>query len=628
MTRRWRALHAARLERPAALLGCLCMCWSLLAGCRDSSSATLATLQLTLGVVERDSSAQPKVWKAAEIGSAFGFGEAVQTRAASTALLQLTDGDQLSMEPETLIRFSPSRPEPHTLDMDLELGSISVSAGTAELSIQTRAGLAKIAPGSRVLLAHSSEGVRFSVQVGRAVFAGDTPLTAGNALLIDPEGARRALPGMPDSAPGAALSLPIVARVSGTSARIRTASGWSPLDEGAAQLSAGAELELQGDTSVQLERAGARAVLQAQGHYVIAPREDILVSAASGSLSAGSSAPVRIEVPGGVIEVVAEGRANIHLLERATELEVQARSASLETTRGTQQFSAGARVTVLADGTTQAEGRGLDYADTELRAGESVVIHDPAPPTAVRFAFGELCPEQGVLQLFAAGHARDVAAGSGSTSLALEPGKYRYELRCANGASAAAAGTVQVLKDSASRRLSSHPPETTLQADGREYTVLYQNHLPEITLVWRDAPAGKALRLVHEFEQKTTALPLTEARYAFASGSLEEGTHVLHFEGTDAVSRRTTVHVAFDNATPKASIATASSLPTRAGEPVTIAGTALSGWSVAVEEQAAKPDAQGRFSSSALWPSERRALTIRLSHPLRGVHLYLRRSQS
>ena len=102
---------------------------------------------------------------------------------------------------------------------------------------------------------------------------------------------------------------------------------------------------------------------------------------------------------------------------------------------------------------------------------------------------------------------------------------------------------------------------------------------------------------------------------------------MLHFEGAGKLSRPTTINVAFDNAAPTASITTPPRTRTEPGEPVTISGTMLSGWDVSVEGQPAQRDAQGRFSAAVPWPSERRAVTVRLSHPERGVHLYLRRAQ-
>ncbi|MEO8181786.1 MAG: hypothetical protein ABI895_23380 [Deltaproteobacteria bacterium] len=633
----------ARAQIASHTAGWLPYVWFLLCFlgcCACHAGRPLATLQLTLGVVERDLSAQPRVWKAAEVGASFGLGDGIQTRSGSSALLQLDDGDQLSMEPDTLLRFASTPPVDHSLDIALELGSITVQAAQSGLTIQTRSGPARIAAGSRVSLSASPGGLRFKVQVGRAFFGASGPISAGEGLLIDPKGTlTRFGAGEPASAVVASQTLPdaasaqlaaglpeqVAAHVTGRHASVRTEAGWAALPEGATHLSAGTELNLERNTSVLLEQRDQRAVLQKSGRYVVAPRPGVLVAAASGALSAGGSGTVRIEVPGGTIEIVPQGQASILLSDQLVRIDVQAREASLHTRAGVQRIGAGERAALHADGRTSIEGRSLDYADLQLDAGESLIIHDPAPPTAVRFAFGAACPESGALQLLRDGKARAYAVGRAAVALPITPGDYRYELRCAADKPVAATGSLAVQRDGGTRRMAARQPVATLQADGRDYTILYQNRLPDITLVWGDAPSGQALSLIHEFESKSDSIALAEPTHVFASGSLAEGKHVLHFVGGGKISRRTTANVVFDNAAPKASISTPVSVAVAPGDELTITGTALPGWDVSIEGQPAKRDAQGRFSLPVTWPRERHALAIRLSHPERGVHVYLRR---
>jgi hypothetical protein len=55
-----------------------------------------------------------------------------------------------------------------------------------------------------------------------------------------------------------------------------------------------------------------------------------------------------------------------------------------------------------------------------------------------------------------------------------------------------------------------------------------------------------------------------------------------------------------------------------------VRGAVLPGWSAAVEEVAIPIDKQRRFAAKVGLP-DGKALAIRLSHPQRGVHYYLRR---
>jgi hypothetical protein len=166
-------------------------------------------------------------------------------------------------------------------------------------------------------------------------------------------------------------------------------------------------------------------------------------------------------------------------------------------------------------------------------------------------------------------------------------------------------------------------------ADGRTYTVLYQNRLPRIELSWEGGSSGSGLELIHEEEGGSRqSIPLSEPTHVFEPGKLAEGRHVFHFKGGGKLSRRTPVVIAFDNAAPTASLNTPAQLPAGPGEPVTISGTVLPGWDVEVEGKRPEQDGQGRFSLPTLLPTERRALAVWLSHPSRGTHVYLRRGQT
>ncbi len=606
-----------------------------LCGCSCQSSPALAKLRERTGTVERDYADKPRAWQSADLGTELRLGDAVQTRSASSAVLDLDDGARLALQESTLIRFSSTPPKERALAFDVELGTAELSTEIA-LSLGMASGLAKLTPGTRVTLSRDDGGLRFAVQVGQAVL-GEVSVGVGEAVLIDAQGqthradetraASEPEPAVPAVDPDAPTGdVTIVVR--GPGASIRKQGRRQPLPQGSTQLAPGTELELARDTKVQLTRGEQAATLNQNGRYVVAPRPDVLVRASSGALSAGSSERVRVEVPGGVIVVAPRGQVQVqvHAKGRAR-VAVQSREAVLETSRGSETVRAGEQASLEADGRVSVEGRSLDYADLELQTGESVVIHDPSPPTAVRFIFGEACPETGVLQLHGASEL--FAAGRASVALPMKAGSYRYELRCeSSGSKPVRHGRVSVLKDRGTRALAVHPPATVLQADGRNYTVLYQNRLPKITLAWPSPPSGGGIQLVHELAGKTVTLELSGPSHTFPSGGLEEGKHRFHFIGGGKISRQTSLSILFDNAAPAASLNTPASVKARSGDTLTVSGTALPGWDVQVEGQAARRDAQGRFSEATVMPSERRAVVIRISHPERGTHVYLRRRPS
>jgi len=617
-----------------------------------ASKPPLGTLFEKRGDVERDFASRLQQWQTAEVGAELQMGDGLQTLTDATALLTLDDGSRLSLEPNTVVRFANTPPGPHVLDLEVEVGSASLLVDRDALSLRSAGGRARLQPRSRILLAPSSVGLRFVVQVGQAVLGDDEVLGAGQGIVVDGHGKAvsnletdRALaaiggksvrPSTPDAEPGQ-LEGKVRANVSGKRASIKGDGGWHELPEGPAQLPQGAEIEIGKGTTVLLERGDERATLHENGRYVVAPAPDVLVAASAGSLSARDSGRVRVEVPGGVIVIAAEGKARIRLRARDTEVEVESEQAIVDTGAKQQVVAAGSRAVLDRDGNIQleapqTEGRGLGYADMEVAAGESLTIHDPRPPTAVRFAFDGACPEAGRLQLYAgSGRKAEFAAGSDAVSLALKAGTYRYDLRCIGEQGRPARGKPErkgrltVFSDSGTRAAPVRAPSTTLQADGRKYSVLYQNRLPAITFAWPEAPARGDLTLVHEFGKQRSTLPLGEPQHTFASGELKEGKHALHFARGGKVSRQTTLSIEFDNAAPTASINTPTSLELVPGASLTISGTALPGWDVSVEGKPASCDAQGRFSVESSVPNERRAIAVRLSRPGRGTHVYLRR---
>lgn len=622
----WSRRLGASLTLLVATLGC-------------GSETPLATIRAKSGSVERDFAAQPSHWTAADIGSTFALGDGVQTLRDGSAQLALDDGSQLAMQRDTRIRFSPVAPGPKRMAFDVEAGAASLEAGDAPVSLRTSVGLARIEPRTRVSLQPSSAGLRFTVEVGRAVFGPSESLESGEGVMVEPDGSTELLgrgpaplatpaamieprheraPAEPD-----AVEETVAARVDGAEASVQRGREWSPLGTGMVQFAPGTILRVGRLTTVTLERGDERALLEAGGRFVVAPRPGVLVGTTRGTVAAGGAGATRIDVPGGTIVIAAEGRATVSVDAKETRVAVQARHVDIESGAERQTVSSGQRARVKGPGRLSVEGRGLAYADVEVRVGESVVIHDPAPPTAVRFDFAGACAGGGTIQLRGPRGEGRYGVGELAVALPLAAGRHRYELRC--DSKVVERGTVNVTKDTGTRRLAPSPPATRLEADGRSYTVLYQNRLPKVELAWPKPPATAPFQLVHEHDGRTQTIPLEAPSHTFAAGKLLEGEHTFHFEGGGKVSRRTRVRIAFDNAAPTAALEGPVTLSARPGDPVTIGGHVLPGWRVSVEGQTPSKDPQGRFTAQVDMPNDRRALQVRLEHPERGTHLYLRR---
>lgn len=611
-----------------------------------SGPPPLATLKDKQGPVERDTAAKVGAWLPAEVGARFGLGDGVVTRAAASAHLSLDDRTVLALGAETLVRFSPTAPPAHTFAFDVETGAATLQAGDEPVDLRMRIGLARIDRGSTVVLTPAGPRLRFEVRVGRAVLGASEPLGAGSRVLVDSSGAVEPAPmdSSRDALARANLELAdptgaITAVVRGRGGSVKTRAGWKPLGEGAAELAAGSELTTGAETSIEIERDGQHAVLGQNGRYTIGPRDGVLVNAWRGRVLAGGEHALRIEVPGGVILIAADGRAAIDVGPRRTVLSAQTLDAVIETGERRQTVAAGHSASIGPSGELRLDAGqpgpaeeerndALSFADLDLPSGASATIHDPVPPSAVRFTFDDVCPRGGLVQLMQGNRTLRRGSGAEGVALSVPPGRHRYEVRCEGERRAARSGQVTVLADAATRSIAVKPPSSALVADGRKYTVLYQNRLPVVSLSWANPPLTTALRLVHEFGGKSETLSLAQPRREFASGELTEGHHVFHFEGGGQVSRKTTVDIVFDNAAPRASLSLPPVLDAKPGQAVAVTGTALPGSQVWIEGERAPLDAGGRFSANVTLPRDRHALVIRLAQPGRGTHYYLRRGQS
>lgn len=627
----------------------VCVCLLGLTACQCcSDAAALATLENKQGQVDRDTKAQPRAWRDAELGATFSMGDALRTREAATALLILDDGSRLDVRPKTLIRFSDSPPKAGEQGFDVETGEALLDVGDAGLVLRTSLGLARIDGKSRVLVRRTTGGVRFEVHVGRAVLEtgngqrselqkGDGIVVGvGEAVLDSPHVAPSAAsPASAQAQPELEAPAPVTGEISGqvvgsgVSVKRPLADTFAPLAPGAVQVAVGSTVKVKQGSTLTLQSGGASAALAGNGTYLVGGADGALVQVQQGSVAL-SGGRTRIAVPGGVIVTSPGSAASVETLKQGSRVRVSKRHVSVDTAKGTERVDAGQEAVLGDDGGIALAGKGLGYADITLNSGESLVVHDPKPPTAVRILFRGACPEGGTVRV--QGKGAMFASGSGSVALAFAPGRHAYALHCLAGDGSESApvsrGTLTIVQDAGTRPMPQKPPSTGVEADGRTYTVMYQNQLPALSLRWSKAPPGAGFALVHRSAAGNRSYKLSAPSYSFRSGALPEGSHTFYFEGGGKVSRQTTVQIKFDNAAPTASLQTPVALNVKQGESVNISGVAQPGWSVEINGKSASLDAQQRFSQKAEMPTDERALAVRLTHPARGTHIYVRRAAS
>jgi hypothetical protein len=265
---------------------------------------------------------------------------------------------------------------------------------------------------------------------------------------------------------------------------------------------------------------------------------------------------------------------------------------------------------------------GPAYSHMGAVAGESFTVHTADVPVAVALDFRGKCAGQAEL---ISGNQR--SRSEGRANLLLDAGVRPYQVRCVDSQGrllrrVVAHGTVRVLRDAGTRKLPPRAPTSFIEADGRAYTVYYQNQLPEVSVSWPNAPQADRYQLTIDGKSSTASRP----EHLFRSGSLYDGVHHVYFTAGERRSRSTAFEIKFDNAAPKASLSSPRDRGFSAGDKVKIEGVALPKWKVSVEGGTIAVDADERFSGEVQTDPGRPDIAVRLQHPRLGTHYYIRRA--
>ena len=265
--------------------------------------------------------------------------------------------------------------------------------------------------------------------------------------------------------------------------------------------------------------------------------------------------------------------------------------------------------------------------DVSLPAGESAIIHGQQTPLVIRLAVATPLPRRWQRHLERGRQGRPPAGrGPDQALFTVASGNWSYRYECER--QELRRGTLTVRRDAGTERLPRVAPANVIEADGRRYTVLYQNRLPSLTFSWPDAPARPRLHAARR--DQGTDPPLPGERPPPAAGLGRPGRRhlpVVVRGQRGQGSRRTTVTVRFDNAAVTAQVETPrDGVRITPGDEIEVAGVAIEGSTVAVGAAPLDVDEQGRFRGKVTPPAaNERSIAIRLAHPKSGVHYYVRR---
>jgi hypothetical protein len=239
--------------------------------------------------------------------------------------------------------------------------------------------------------------------------------------------------------------------------------------------------------------------------------------------------------------------------------------------------------------------------EVTILAGDDVFIHDMSPPARVKIDMTKAC-RNGKVDLVVNG-----VSTMANDTLAFNRGNVKYSVLCDDFE--VARGAVTVTRDSLVRPLATQAPMHSIYADGRAYSISYQQP-PALEVHGGPGTlhvASGAVEKTYEARGESVLIPSKDLGY---------GEYKLWF----APDEMTTVNIAVDTA---ASIVALAS-PITWGTQLQLEGSTLPGSTLSVEGISIPVDGQGRFK--AVVPGGGDTLVMRIDNAQAGLHYAIARS--
>lgn len=262
-----------------------------------------------------------------------------------------------------------------------------------------------------------------------------------------------------------------------------------------------------------------------------------------------------------------------------------------------------------------------DDVDLTLVDLASVTIHTPSLPVTVRTP-SFTCASAAKVSLD--GDPVPLASEArGATLRITRPGAHRLKVGC--GRSTLAQLTLQVLRDAAHGELPRTAQAVEIDADGRRYTVRYQNLLPHVTVRFRDARPASGYTLFVRRNARTRSFASARPERTLPASEISEGSAELWFTSDNGQRSKTSVlRTEFDNTAEALALAEPREGASASGDTSQVLGVALLRSHVWANGAPLAIDDKGRFKAQVALSNSKRVV-VRASHPAAGVHYYLRR---
>ena len=608
---------------------CLALCAS---SCKPDPIAVLD--KVVAGTVDRVDANHER--RPATPGIGYFTGDAATTQAQSEAELAI-GAAKIRMLASTIIHFSGSPRQPQ---LTVESGAITLASGPQALDL----GGVQLDPHSEVRISSQAGRSLIELTLGTGRVDARAQLTdlvlrkpvdgSDGTPLID-AGVLDA-PAVIDLPPPADAAAPSGATVSVTGKRAELlapgTTQWKPLPAGAGALEPGSEIRVGAGTTAKLVAGGTTIEIATSARVKLA--EDLTFALVQGPAVLEVVAPGSVALPGGSVAFAATptgpAQARIDVGSHESKLTMVRAGGKLTGASGAQLgLTRGESALLTRGGTIRTLEAIPTYFDLRIEAGESLTIHDPKPPTALQFQFGGKCPDGGIIELDRNGQFRTakVSGGRDFANMMIGAGDWAYRLRCTvNGGEggAVASGRIAARRDDGRRALTKGPGTNDIDADGRNYRISYQSSIPSLAVHLGNPGSTNRLHLASAGKEQT--FDSTTSPIGVPGGQLHEGTYSYWIDRNGVRQDKiSTLTIDFDQTAPQVYIEAPANGQPWAGD-IDVRGAVLPGWTASVDAIAIPLDSQRRFSAK-VGPPSGTALAIRLSHPQRGVHYYLRRQK-
>lgn len=511
------------------------------------------------------------------------------------------------------------------------LGTVNLTNGTVQINAKAD-GVATLELTGGTAAVQPASGAIVDLELGK-------PRDVGPAGLVADAGVPDAPAPVADA--GVANVVPatgdVTIEVTGRRAELLTPGqlAWKQLPAGAGALPHGSSVRLGPGTTARVSGGGLTLDLATGARVKLADGDQLGIALESGGAQAAATSPVGVALPGGAIALGgapgAAAEARLESTPRDTKVSVLRGDSKLTGGPGTElAMNRGETALLTRSGAIRVLETIPGYFDLRIGTGESLTIHDPKPPTAVQFQFGGKCPDGGIIELDRDARFRTskISAGREFANAMIAPGAWSYRLRCTSKdteGAAVASGRISVVRDDGRRPLPKAQGVNDIDADGRTYRISYQSAIPNVVVHVRNPGAAHRLHLAAAGKEQT--FDSQTAAITVPGGQLHEGTYTYWLDRDGAKQDKvSTLIIDFDQTAPQVYIESPANAQAWTGDDIDVRGAVLPGWSAEVEAIAIPIDKQRRFSAKVGMPSGK-ALAIRLSHPQRGVHYYLRRQK-